>query len=546
MPFLHEGNGNVTITPTQLDYRPKSSSVSAKSFNPNSVRLHRILQREAAASAPAGQIQRRAAQRKLQMAKMLSNGGITAAALNFQRNHHENSNQNDPLFVASRRARSNNFTLKETFDLLKIWASPEMQWQMKHNFRNFRVWEAISFAMHESGHDRTAIQCKNRIQNLTSIFYRIKKSKQDYRTFNFPYYKLIGDVLDGKKNGTSSMNPSTAMSLSNSAFLKNNNSAVTISPSQNSTAGFAAHMALVEEYQHLINGNPEVYITPTGGQNSSNNSNSGLNVLSPEVSLSEGDSPIRVENQASRSSVNPASQASSSKDTPKSSHNSAGMAANRNGSSTGSLLKVENEDSVTVTVTDDANNSENEMKYDNDNDMDNSDLDENMLGQLNDSISEGNEGFPASRTKRSFSANYAPYGKASFTSGLGNGNAAKRPRGASTATNASSNPDDQIGAYLAEMIDIERQWLDMERERAENERSMMMYMMQILQALVCPGQSQDDNDEESNGNENDGMDEESPENENEDDTEENEIHQMIEQEENNIDDGEDGEADADD
>lgn len=31
-------------------------------------------------------------------------------------------------------------------------------------FRNFRVWEAISFAMQELGHDRTAIQCKNRIQ----------------------------------------------------------------------------------------------------------------------------------------------------------------------------------------------------------------------------------------------------------------------------------------------------------------------------------------------------------------------------------------------
>lgn len=57
--------------------------------------------------------------------------------------------------------------------------------------------------MSELGHDRTAIQCKNRIQNLTSIFYRIKKSKQDYRAFNFPYFKLIGDVLDGKKQGSS-------------------------------------------------------------------------------------------------------------------------------------------------------------------------------------------------------------------------------------------------------------------------------------------------------------------------------------------------------
>ncbi|CAL8071661.1 unnamed protein product [Orchesella dallaii] len=156
-------------------------------------------------------IQRRAAQRELQMAKMIGNGGLAlASSMNFHRvaTHHNTQDdsrhdrQNDAMYVASRRARSNNFTLKETFDLLKIWASPEMQWRMKHNFRNFMVWEAISYSMHEMGHDRVAIQCKNRIKMLTSTFYRIKKSKQDYRSFNFPYYKLIGEVLDGKKNGT--------------------------------------------------------------------------------------------------------------------------------------------------------------------------------------------------------------------------------------------------------------------------------------------------------------------------------------------------------
>jgi hypothetical protein len=71
-----------------------------------------------------------------------------------------------------------------------------------------------------------------------------------------------------------------------------------------STSRFAAHLALVEEYQHLINGQPEVYITPSGGRSSSNHSSSGLNVLSPEVSLSEGNSPIRVENQQGSGSGN--------------------------------------------------------------------------------------------------------------------------------------------------------------------------------------------------------------------------------------------------
>lgn len=76
----------------------------------------------------------------------------------------------------------------------------------------------------------------------------------------------------------------------------------------------AAHMALVEEYQHLINGNPETNITSFTERNSSSNGSSSMNVLSPEVSLSEGNSPIRVEAQASGSrssmvkpSLNPSS-----------------------------------------------------------------------------------------------------------------------------------------------------------------------------------------------------------------------------------------------
>ena len=60
---------------------------------------------------------------------------------------------------------------------------------------------------------------------------------------------------------------------------------------------------------------------------------------------------------------------------------------------------------------------------------------------------------------------------------------AKRPRGVSSASTmfdgSTAGGSDPIAQYLSEMVDIERQWLDMERERAENERSMMMYMMQV-------------------------------------------------------------------
>lgn len=72
----------------------------------------------------------------------------------------------------------------------------------------------------------------------------------------------------------------------------------------------AAHMALVEEYQHLINGNPEVTLTPTGDRNGSpgGGSSGGMNVLSPEVSISEGDSPIRMD-MRSGSSQSPGTSA---------------------------------------------------------------------------------------------------------------------------------------------------------------------------------------------------------------------------------------------
>jgi len=87
------------------------------------------------------------------------------------------------------------------------------------------------------------------------------------------------------------------------------------------------------------------------------------------------------------------------------------------------------------------------------------------------------DSLPAPRGKRAFSNSFGSYMK-------GNGGLpAKRPRGVSTAStmpDGSTGGSDPIAQYLSEMVDIERQWLDMERERAENERSMMMYMMQVV------------------------------------------------------------------
>lgn len=131
--------------------------------------------------------------------------------------------------------------------------------------------------------------------------------------------------------------------------------------------------------------------------------------------------------------------------------------------------------------------------------------------------------------KRPFPSGFGGFGKS------GNGIPGKRPRGLSSATTASTSVlDDPVSQYLSEMVDIERQWLDMERERASNERQMMEYMMQILQVLVCPSQEEEQEDQVQNEDDNEAEAEsEYAENENEENEndEENEIRQMIEENE---------------
>ncbi|XP_035705133.1 uncharacterized protein LOC110845563 isoform X1 [Folsomia candida] len=537
MPFLHDGNASVTITPTNgggasdlLQKFIKQENLS-KSFSGNtSANLQKIVRN----SVPSiVEFQRKAAHKKLQIAKMMGNGGMTASVPDFRKHQgHQNhqsmmSEYNDPMQVASRRARSNNFTLNETFALLKIWASPEMQWQMKHNFRNFRVWEAISFAMQELGHDRTAIQCKNRIQNLTSIYYRIKKTKQDYRSFNFPYYKIIGDVLDGKKNGSNATMPPNM-----AEFIQHftTNASGVVSPTQvnsgvgHGSSGMAAHMALVEEYQHLINGNPEVTMTSTGERSSSSNGTNGMNVLSPEVSISEGDSPIRMDSQQTiRSNSQSASTSAQKNHTGSNSNNSpVNRNSNANGSSSSSGVKHEQEDGGLEDGSIPSENENHEVSDFDDGTMYNADEETMaMLGRAENYSGCG-------RGKRSML-----YPKGTYNNGI----PTKRPRGLSSATTASTSgvAEDPIGQYLSEMVDIEREWLNMERERAENERQMMLYMMQILQALICPDQEQEeegneDGTMEGNDNEAEATENEYTENENEND--DSEIREMIEQQEN--------------
>lgn len=46
-----------------------------------------------------------------------SSAALAAAAMN----NFQNPGDREASYVASRRARSNNFTLKETFDLLKVF-----------------------------------------------------------------------------------------------------------------------------------------------------------------------------------------------------------------------------------------------------------------------------------------------------------------------------------------------------------------------------------------------------------------------------------------
>lgn len=117
----------MTITPTNgtggtdLLHRFRQEKFGSKSFSGNSsgAKLHKIIRNSTPSLAD---VQRKVAHKKLQMAKLMGHGGMAAPSVDFRKHqgHMMSDYHNDPLQVASRRARSNNFTLNETFALLKV------------------------------------------------------------------------------------------------------------------------------------------------------------------------------------------------------------------------------------------------------------------------------------------------------------------------------------------------------------------------------------------------------------------------------------------
>lgn len=67
------------------------------------------------------------------------------------------------------------FTYPETRLLLQIYSDPQIQHELRAMSRNKPVWEKIATILRQrGGFDRTADQCKNKINNLKNGFRRVR------------------------------------------------------------------------------------------------------------------------------------------------------------------------------------------------------------------------------------------------------------------------------------------------------------------------------------------------------------------------------------
>ena len=66
------------------------------------------------------------------------------------------------------------WTDSETFKLVEIWSEEEIQALLEGCTRNKHVYDKIARGMVEAGHERTGVQCREKIKKLKSEYKKIK------------------------------------------------------------------------------------------------------------------------------------------------------------------------------------------------------------------------------------------------------------------------------------------------------------------------------------------------------------------------------------
>lgn len=98
----------------------------------------------------------------------------------------------------NKRPRCSNFSEQESTELIKLWAMSSTVCDNKNKNNKSRNWEEISSQMQTFGYPRGPAQCKIRVQNLVSKFYKLKNSNYNNRQEMSPLFKLIETVLQNR------------------------------------------------------------------------------------------------------------------------------------------------------------------------------------------------------------------------------------------------------------------------------------------------------------------------------------------------------------
>ena len=85
----------------------------------------------------------------------------------------------------------------ETFKLLEIWGQDDVQAQLNKSKRNSHVYDRIASEMKDSGFERGATQCSNKIKKLRQEYKKRKDDKNKSGASNLPwtFYEAIDSIL---------------------------------------------------------------------------------------------------------------------------------------------------------------------------------------------------------------------------------------------------------------------------------------------------------------------------------------------------------------
>ena len=94
-------------------------------------------------------------------------------------------------------SKGQTWTHKEILALIHIWSDSTVQSQLDGASRTADIWGDVAGRLRAAGFDRTAKQCKDKMNNLKQYYKDLKDghNKSGHDRSNWPYSDLMDDVL---------------------------------------------------------------------------------------------------------------------------------------------------------------------------------------------------------------------------------------------------------------------------------------------------------------------------------------------------------------